>query len=89
MRRGSSSLGKQEVRMHQLAVFPSDAVARWIDTEWFERERDSIRDQAHAPNMASRSTDAESASRRSPSPLPRLRYRPFEQLLAVRSERAA
>ena len=67
--------------MNRLAVFPSNAVARWIDAEWFEREPDPEREQL---DTARRRAGTES-TRSYTLWRARLRYRPFERLLSLLS----
>jgi hypothetical protein len=64
--------------MNRLAVFPSNAVARWIDTDWLEREPDPERESIDTR----RRTSAES-TRGYTLWRTRLRYRPFERLLSL------
>ena len=67
--------------MSFLAVFPSHAVARWIDADLLERERDLTSGQPldAAPGFS----DAEWTRRSSFLRPTRLRYRPFERLLSL------
>jgi hypothetical protein len=64
--------------MNQLTVFPSNAVARWIDADWLARERDPVREQP--PNTRGRDSDIQIVRRQVLAREPRLRYRPFERL---------
>jgi hypothetical protein len=68
--------------MKQLAVFPSDAVARWIDAD--SLERDPVREEALSPGSGH--SDVQVTRRHAVPRPPQLRYRPFERLAALRLE---
>jgi hypothetical protein len=68
-------------RMNQLAVFPSNAVARWIEPELLERERDLARERPR--HTSTDYSPADFARRYSFARAPGLRYRPFERLLSL------
>ena len=84
--------------MRQLAVFPSNAVARWIDAELFEREREALERERQSLREPG-ATREQSARPRSPdirvvgrlylSRRAGLRYRPFERLSSLSLQRAS
>jgi hypothetical protein len=67
--------------MNQSTVYPSNAVARWIDTEQLENERDPAREQV-AETTSGRSHVMRARGDLLPR-APRLRYRPFERLWSL------
>jgi hypothetical protein len=68
--------------MNQSTVFPSNAVARWIDTEQLENELEPVSEQT-LKNATERSHVMRARGDLLPR-APRLRYRPFERLWLLR-----
>ena len=77
--------------MRQLVVFPSNAVARWIDAEQLEREREALREQRALREQGARQAypDIRVVGRFFLSRRPGLRYRPFAQLSSLYLQRAS
>jgi uncharacterized protein (DUF2336 family) len=71
--------------MNQLAVFPSNAVARWIDPE---AERGATREHPPSLEPASETAHTENVGTRVDSQVSQLRYRPFERLASARGQSA-